>query len=532
LPNKPAHFPGGPAEGGITDSLREIDTLVGVGTTRPRDTRGGAWQEEERLSLLEKLRSLPTHQFNAVHFVLDPPEGAVPPMPARPEERVNALLSWAERDEEGGLEKLRRVLERIDSFLARGRGAAYGEPQLPQPIAPERVREIKRLLGRLGVTERVVRRCFHLSLMSPRQLPDELRDRPLDTLMYCLDTLAQMACNPPSSAPLLEFLERLLPHLSASAVRDDVARYVSEIGAELGVEVELIRRKVAEQDAALKAKAAREPYLLVNVQEIGPEQFHVVGWVLYGDEFEKMGERECAMRELPAFIEKLIENCQSFLEQLVGDDEDVLGGLVIEVFLPIAQLDCEPTCWKVSAGVDPYQSRLGIMYRVVVRSWERTYDRRFRSVKGRWRAKWQSRPRPLTERREPHVCWAFSDDDLEEEKLFHKLMASAPIFVTVAPICRGGKHDTVKVFRSLVTSGTPIALWPRRSPADATSAREDVRELIYERALDALPQEVYKRRREAAAAEGGEGLIWNSMTLMWDDPDRRPPDFNKRLAAP
>lgn len=66
-PKQVARFPGGTtgsAEGSITEALYETIPTVTAGAAARCDARGGAWQEDERLSLWEELRSLPTHQFN------------------------------------------------------------------------------------------------------------------------------------------------------------------------------------------------------------------------------------------------------------------------------------------------------------------------------------------------------------------------------------------------------------------------------------------------------------------------------------
>lgn len=531
---KQVRFPGGSGwsiEGNITGTLYTAGNETRSNVSPRGRTSDEATQEDDRLSLAEEFSLLPQNQFNTILFVLDPPPGAIPPMPVPSAERVTALLSWAASGDGCGLEKVARVLYKARNLPARPNKP--GEPYLPQPVARERVEEIKRILGRLKLSEQVVRKCYHLSSPSPRSLPDDLRMRPLEMLSYCVEILAQMACKVPYSAPLLEFLERLLPHIEAGELRDHVAQYITMVGGDLGVEIDLMRRKVAEQDAAAAVRAALEPYMLVKVEQDKdvPTMLYVVGWVLYGNEYEKLGEGSFQQNELPAFLDKLINNCEDFLDSLAGADDGTPSRPTIEVFLPVDLLDCELDRWDVSAaGVNPLTCPLGILYQVVVRSWERTYDAGYRRAKRPWREKWRARPRSLSEMTETHVCWALSGDELEEKQLLAKLLASGHVFLTLAPIC-GGAHDAAMVFKSMLAAGTPIAIWPRKEPADILAAREEMHALVYRHELDALPYKVYERR--GAAASGGDSEdIWNFVTLMWDDPDRRPPDVGKRLTAP
>lgn len=451
---------------------------------------------------------------------------------------VRPVTSWSNQDEAfadivKGIRAAVKELRPGQNTFQHQQPSETVEPNIPQPVAPRYVESIKRILGGVNFTESVVTKSYHLSSSSPPPLPDKLRRRPLETLFYCLDILAQMACRVPDSAPLLAFLVRLLPHVDQGATRDRVEEYIDTVGAELRVDIDLIRRKVAEKDEAFAVEAAREPRLLVKIARDTSvlDRFYVVGWVQHGPEYKKLDSEGSVVKDdLPAFFKRLVEECGEFLESLFGEMGDVFKRLAVEVFLPVDLLDCGLESWDVPAGIESLTCPLGILYEVVVRSWERTYHHRSRMLKSRWLEKWQTRPRSLPEMTDEHVYWAFSEGDLEKQRLLKKLLASGHVFLTLTPIC-GGDRDAAGVFRSIIAAGTPIALWPRKPPADVSAAHKEVRALVYKHELDTLPYKIYKRR-EAAASAARDDLIWNFVTLMWDDPDRQPPDVDKRLGAP
>ena len=310
---------------------------------------------------------------------------------------------------------------------------------------------------------------------------------------------------------------------------------MARVAHELGVDRDLIRMKVAGPVDAGAVEASGDPYLLIKVEQShwDASRFEVKAWLLYADEYHPL--RACegayAFEELPELLGKLIDDSQEQLLSLVEDREDALADLVIEIFLPTGKLDCEAHRWDVTIG--PGTTRpVGTVYRVAVRSFERTYHKAYRLYpRAVWRQKWRARPRSLREMEDLQVCWACSDEDLCES-LFDRLKKSGPIFVALTPISDGQSGDTSKVLQTMLNAGTAIALWPGQRPLDVPTARDDVRELVYSQELDMIPRAVFARREDTMLGRR-EDSIWSLLTLMWDDPDRSPPDVKfPKLRAP
>jgi hypothetical protein len=104
VPSHPAPFPG-------PTSTEPYPLLTPPSASRPPGPAGAGLSHSERLALRRTLGGLPPRQLNVLLFVLSPPAGAVPPMPAPPAERTDALLGWAERAGGCGLVQVKQVLE-------------------------------------------------------------------------------------------------------------------------------------------------------------------------------------------------------------------------------------------------------------------------------------------------------------------------------------------------------------------------------------------------------------------------------------
>ena len=63
--------------------------------------------------LIRQLNALSAQQLNMLIFALNPPPGAIPPMPAAQGDRTFALLSWAEGPGGGGALQIQQVLDAI-----------------------------------------------------------------------------------------------------------------------------------------------------------------------------------------------------------------------------------------------------------------------------------------------------------------------------------------------------------------------------------------------------------------------------------
>jgi hypothetical protein len=121
-PKQSPPYPGAPPVGAALSALNVTGKIIDtVGSqdlsTAPLHGHVSAatpvLTAEERVKLYKSLNKLSLSQFNILVFALRLPPGAVPPLPATQEERVSALLSWAEGAQGRGLGEVRGAFEEM-----------------------------------------------------------------------------------------------------------------------------------------------------------------------------------------------------------------------------------------------------------------------------------------------------------------------------------------------------------------------------------------------------------------------------------
>jgi hypothetical protein len=339
-----------------------------------------------------------------------------------------------------------------------------------------------------------------------------------------------MPCPAPDKAPYLEFLLRLLPHVGEAARR--LSDYAVSLATELGCDLKALREKVVRDDGA-STEGATPICLVIKVTPSAwqpekrdePRSFLINAWVDYAGSFEPLPDKEGehTLESLPSLIERFIAECHL---HVLARSRGRLGAgymLTVEAFLPLDLLDCDMDQWRIKIGK---QARpVGARYQLVVRSWDRLYDPDYWTTWDVWAKKWNARPRPpLKATEERHVLIASCDEDYCD-KLVYRLEQRGTVFMALSPVPPSQRAGgSIEVFWPMLDSGTPIALWLRREDEDVPATREELRQLVCDEDLSSLPRLVHKRRQEAQMEEERRRL-WSAVTLLWDDPERLPPDI-------
>ena len=200
--------------------------------------------------------------------------------------------------------------------------------------------------------------------------------------------------------------------------------------------------------------------------------------------------------------------------EIIDEAEDHLESffstIKVEIILPIELLHWDLENWETGEEEDPSPLKLGTEYQLMIRSFERLYDRRFqRGAWHSWSEKWKARPQTSDLLAEGgHILWAYSSADLMGNH-FH---SKKPAVVALLPI---GKKE----FRKTLKNGFPVVLWPRQKPKDSIRAQELIHEVICCVNFDSFPKRLQMKRYE-----GPEKLHWGEMGLIWDNPEELPPD--------
>ena len=259
---------------------------------------------------------------------------------------------------------------------------------------------------------------------------------------------------------------------------------------------------------------------------LAPDEFLLNVWLYEDDQYQSVYVSETSqnLAELQVEIGKIVHACHQKLRQPFAE-------VGLEFLLPTELLNCDLDTWRIPVG---RRSRsLGSRYEVVVRSLNRIYDSDYKPVWSTWKKKWQDCPSPPAVVTDSGVYWASPDQD-GDDQLYNALERTPYIFVAQGTWSAGSSavHDVIE---TILDSGIPIALWFRHA-ADATATAVDVdpvqlRDLVYQSPLRELPQRILNKRKDAVATATPESL-WQQVVLLWDDPERLPPDVAFNLQTP
>lgn len=404
-----------------------------------------------------------------------------------------------------------------------------------QPVGWGQVVRLKDMLKDESFeAELLTRLCHEISPVVP-ELPDAEGH---ELLSACVEVLARWEHPPPNDAPLIAFLYGLLPSVRDGVTHDKCVKWMASVAQQLGTDLRAVEAGLRRKAGAAPPAGHGIPYMLVTVQcdEFNPEnEILIKGWLCYGGGYKPLNvdAGPHTHDQLPLLMRQLIFDCQNKLLKEVGRPLAEASKLIIELFLPVNLLGSEIDQWTVQLGKWAAATPLERHYLVLVRSYERVYDEEVRAFSwGLWQDKWnrlRTSPQMLTQ---AHVYLAREPSDYT--KSFFERLAQVNLFflgLTLIPPPGAGLKAT-DIFGPIVQAGTPAAIWLRRCDADMAAVRAELEDLIYQNDLDSIPRLIYERRRERWDDDAAS--VWKSVSLLWDDPDRLPPDVlvQAELQAP
>ncbi|WP_426753387.1 effector-associated domain EAD1-containing protein [Myxococcus sp. Y35] len=319
------------------------------------------------------------------------------------------------------------------------------------------------------------------------------------------------------STPLLHFAALLQLQARGTAAASKLKKWLVEASAQRGVDVEALLRQVnqhsAEQEGSL--------FLLLRLEKAPEGRCTVQAWLSQGEQGAMVSiHADDEPRDLSSVGALLNE----FLGRISGDLEASDGRLIIEVMLPQELLCYTVERWELEQG--RHKPLCGRKYPVVVRSWERAYDPRLSiQVRPDWTRKWKDFQEQPPAGLPRAVIW--EPDPAEAGALFDRLIEAGVVCLALMHP-QEGSAATSEELSACIDSGTPIALWGRKWPAGLVESRVQVQRLLAD--LRQLPARV----RDMRARAHEEAHVGHSLVLLWDNPNRLPPDAlrTRRLVLP
>jgi hypothetical protein len=456
----------------------------------------------EQIAIQEELKE---QVLNIVDASLNHPRGL--------EFLVNSLLDVQTRSKQ--MQRVFCVLQTI-SFL---------------PISWMELGKLRGILKDVLISDEQLRQFYFSSVPDATDLPAGWE---VGELLSCLQyNLARRICKEPDNSPLLEFLMRLLQEINQPKVKARLSKWITKTAGRLHLEPNLISARIKTQKEAVSERAGMLSYLLVKIEPSpwSDKQFEIKSWLLHKDEIHSLKESEDVhpFESLASLLDQLVREARWLLLDRSQSSSQAPAQLVLEVILPVALLNWDVDRWLIRPGKSSTQP-VGAHCIIVLRSWERLYDSELRLSWELWKKKWNARPRPPLLITDAQVYWACAAGDYHET-LYDQLENAGLIFLGLTPMPQEASANEAAVWGPMLDAGTPIALWLRAPHNDFTEAQKELRALIYTNELDSVPQLIFGKRKDVNSNKE-EHSFWNHLALMWDDPDRLPPDIDCKLSAP
>jgi hypothetical protein len=333
-------------------------------------------------------------------------------------------------------------------------------------------------------------------------------------LIQALSSATSMPDEPP---PLLVFLVRLAARLP-DQLAAELAPWIEWMAAEMRVPAAELDRIRATPGAGAGSPRS---YIVVEVREDGPrpDRYLMSIWLQHDDgggrALHVNDDRPAPLHELPAKLDEV-------LRALAQDSMEQIGDLTVEFVLPRNLLSHAVDQWPIVLNGLPHE--IGTENLVVVRSLDRI---RNPMVQSRWRRRWRQVRVAGAVAKAELVHWMWRGQIGYSGAAANVWALGDELPCIIVPFAANADPLPVEVAAGL-DAGIPIMLWCRdRRGAEQFEAEIPIQ--MYSVGLVRLPAMVLRLRREAAKQNSIDHL-GRHLSLLWDDPERLPP--NSTFAAP
>lgn len=433
--------------------------------------------------------------------------------PSRAQLEISGLLDASVR-RPGGLEALVEILDLFEDPEHLQPVLRSLDAFIYQPVHRAEAHRVNQILAQSPVPDSAAAACFR-KVQPFAQVPGS-KGRPL--LPTLVDVLAQKPHRPPSEAPLLEFLEGFSRHITEAHLKAELQTWMENVAGRLGCDLASIQAQVASW-----APESEEAVLLVKLTPdlCDPTNCRIEAWLSQtnaGDEMLRLPTPEESQppQELRATLAEIF----CYANRSKADRSALLS---VELVLPSHLLhDCDMHGWEVPVGKKSREP-LGGYCPVVARSYDRIYDPDLLSSWPLWREKWEQRPHQANG---DDVFWLDAGQAFEGN-LYATLGKAGSVVAAHA----SKPEPALENLETLLDAGIPVALWARHRAGASGEVEPALRELVCGGRLDRLPERL-RTQRKKSAGEAVPAALWDHVTLLWDSPERLPPDVHYRLRAP
>jgi len=323
----------------------------------------------------------------------------------------------------------------------------------------------------------------------------------------------------PEPNPLLSFVA-VLASRSAPEISERLDAWVARVAKDQGVAV------------PMPAQAGDEPGFLMMVADpygLPAGSFKVDTWRFRGD---RPGDNLDGTLRSRDELAELVDN------QLGATAEPLWA----ELFLPVELLAEGLSGWDVEVAPGNTMA-IDDRYPIRLRSWDRIgigmHHKYFKPKRVRtdWQARWEKRPRAGSPA-DYHCVGLYKPDDYRAKDFVQRYWKEGPVCLAAslaAPEASGEIEKPMNILISLLVAGTPILVWPEAGSTGASpcdQVYQALKTFVQHDPLDQLPARVHDHRRKRLAdVEHAPPEDWR-LCLLWDDPERLPPNNDIPLVPP
>ena len=405
----------------------------------------------------------------------------------------------------------------------------YFKTEIETIVSPVEISELRELLAGVKIPDSDAESFFRIC--APNSRPFDSFEK--NTFYNCIEFLARKEHVTEENAPLLEFLEYCHPliALQSKDVLSKLEDLELRISERLGININSIHDRIQRQACKPEVKSysgkdASAVTLKIEPKDlVDKKQFTLRAWLYHNKQYEpiqtpdKYYSREDLEKQLPSIIGKAILPLGSS-----GNDA------LLEFILPIGLFDWNLNKIKIEPSS---QIPLGTIFPIALRSWDRiySYSSEYVLLRPKWPDKWKARPCTLQEIRDEHIRCQFNAD-ISCETMFYDLCDNCWVFLALFPMTQEISTERIQeIFGTILTAGLPFAFWSVQKHSDFKCIQQKLEILIRNNGMENWPQAL-KEQRLIEKRSHVPLVFWDDVLMLWDNPERLPPDTDYTLLSP
>lgn len=330
--------------------------------------------------------------------------------------------------------------------------------------------------------------------------------------------LAKASTQHDKSSPLLNFLLKITDIMeNDNPIVYQLKEWISETAKLIKVD---LSRSQKDYQSSSSQEEEKKSYLMIRVQPRDDGYYALTAW--FGPK-QQLIYPASIEDEQPIQIEHIEQIIQKLYARYISN---TMEETVIEMFLPVELLDYASDRLKIKQGKRSLIA-LGEKYQLVSRSFDRIYDPEMRTTHRDWQKRWETWKRGLSQENIypfGHRSHYLNNDFIRREEVSFLVFTCTPT-----------EDERDELFWSMLDAGIPVALLPRKQHLHPTPI-EHMLKVLCQHGYNLLPQRLRELRSKPLLMikEGQENNIPENqadihLTLLWDDPERLPPDVKSIL---